>query len=178
MTLVILASSGLLRAGDYEVPPLSEYVDDGFGADLSFYGFLNATYQGLGHGGGAMFAWPLMPAGFLGSGVYRDALHIEGGLDFCRWVYELDDDYGSKMVFAPGLGLRYAVYLNDWLAPLASLRLGLGLPVTSGVDDSASFFWSATAGLLMDLSDILSFRIELGWGRYSDVLRLGVLIRL
>jgi len=176
--LLILAASGPVLADDYEVPPLSEYTDDGFGSDVSLYGFFNGTYQGLGHGGGAQFGYPLMPNGLLSAGVYRDALHLEGGLDVCRFVYELADEYGSLTVFAPGMGLRYAVYFNDWLAPLLSVRLGVGLPMTTGVDASASFFWSATAGLLMDLSDILSVRIELGWGRYADVVRLGVLIRL
>lgn len=175
LMLFALAGPARAAAGDYEVPPLSEYTDDGFGSDLSFYGYFNGSYHGLGHGGGALFAYPLMPNGFISAGVYRDALHLEGGLDFHRWVYKQADEYVDQVILATDVGLRYAVYTNDWLAPLASLRLGAGLPLS---DHDVSFFWSATLGVLMDLSDILSVRMEFGWGRYQETARLGVLIRL
>jgi hypothetical protein len=173
--MAALACPDHVTAQDYEVPPLSEYTDDGFGSDLSFYGYFNGSYHGLGHGGGALFGYPLMPNGFIGGGEYRDALHLEGGLDLHRWVYKQADEYVSQVILAADLGLRYAVYTNDWFAPLASFRTGLGLPLT---DHDTSFFWSLTLGVLMDLSDILSVRIEFGWGRYHETVRLGVLIRL
>lgn len=153
-------------AGGY--PDVDDYASDGFGMDLSAYGIFNVAYHGFGIGAGAQFAYPVLPTGIFDHPRYRDALHLEGGLDFFYW------DSVSLMVFAPHVGPRYAIYVTTQLALFASLKAGVGVDEQG---DSVAFFWSGSAGALWDMSDVLSVRFEFGWGRYSDAFRLGVLIR-
>lgn len=149
-------------------PDVDDYASDGFGMDLSAYGIFNVAYHGFGVGAGAQFAYPILATGFFDHPRYRDALHLEGGLDFFYW------DSVSLMVFAPHVGPRYAIYVTTQLALLASLKAGVGVDEQG---DSVAFFWGGSAGALWDLNDLLSVRCEFGWGRYSDVFRLGVLLR-
>ena len=181
----ILAGLFLMTAAPFaqatpaeELPNLEDYADDGFGQDLSSYFLFNVAYHGLGVGGGVQYAYPVLPSGIINNVNYRDALHLEGGLDIARWSWQSADQTVKKMVFIPQLGLRYAIYLSDVMAPYLSLKIGGAFAQTEGIDDSPDFFWTATGGLLWDLGDILSLRAEFGWGRYRDILRLGVLVRL
>jgi hypothetical protein len=149
-------------------PDVDDYADDGFGMDLSAYAMFNLAYHGFGVGAGAQFAYPILPTGFFGHPRHRDALHVEGGLDFFYW------DSVSRMVFAPNVGPRYALYLTTHLALFASLKAGVGVDENG---DSIAFFWSGSVGAMWDLSDLFSVRFDFGWGRYSDVFRIGILLR-
>lgn len=158
-------------------PDVDDYADDGFGMDLSAYGLFNVAYHGFGVGAGTQFAYPVLPSGFLDHPRYRDALHALVGLDFYHWAWDSQGSDIRLMVFAPHLGVRYALYLSDQLGLFASLMLGAGIAEAEGISPDPAFFWSGSAGALWDVSDLLSVRCEFGWGRYSDVFRLGVLLR-
>ena len=149
-------------------PDVDDYGDDGFGMDLSVYGIFSVAHHDFGVGAGAQFAYPLLPSGIFAHPRHRDALHVEGGLDFYYW------DSVSLALFAPHAGLRYAVYITTPLALLVSLKGGVGF---DDGGDSVAFFWNGSAGAMWDLSDLLSLRAEFGWGRYSDVFRVGALLR-
>ena len=65
-------------------------------------------------------------------------------------------------------------YITTPLALFVSLKGGVGF---DDGGDSVAFFWNGSAGAMWDLDDLLSLRAEFGWGRYSDVFRLGILLR-
>jgi hypothetical protein len=173
--LLVISDGWARRGGE---PDISDYADDGFGNDLSAYLLCNFAYHGLGIGVGAQFAFPILPSGFLEDPWFRDALHVEGGIDFARWGWDEQDRAVELMIVAPQLGLRYAVYVAERFAVFVSLKIGAAFADADGVDQDTRFYWSTTAGVFWDLTEIISLRGELGWGPYRDVLHLGVLFRL
>ena len=180
ISLVALGSlvSGPQVLAKDNLPDIGDYADDGFGMDLSAYFLCNFGYHKVGVGAGALFAYPVFPSGFIQDPEYRDALHVEGGLDFYRWGWTVESQSVSLMAFAPQIGLRYAVYLSEVIAPFVSVKIGASFAMADGVDDKTRFFWSTSAGLLWDFVDFASLRAEFGWGYYRDILRVGVLFRL
>jgi len=172
---LLLCLPALAVADGY--PDVDDYADDGFGMDLSAYGLFNVAYHGFGVGAGTQFAYPLLPTGFFDHPRHRDALHALVGLDFYHWTWDSQGADIRLMVFAPHAGVRYAVYLTDRLGLFATLMLGAGIVEAEGTSSDPAFFWGGSAGAIWDLSDLLSVRCEFGWGRYSDVFRLGVLLR-
>jgi hypothetical protein len=173
--LLLLAPA---NSGANGYPDVTEYASDGFGTDLSLYGLFNVAYHGFGVGAGTQFAYPILPTGIFDHPRHRDALHVLVGLDFYHWSWDSQGSGIRLMVFAPHAGARYAVYLTDRLGFFAALMLGVGIAEAEGISPDPAFFWSGAAGAVWDLSDLLSLRCEFGWGRYSDVFRLGVLLRL
>jgi hypothetical protein len=158
-------------------PDVSEYASDGFGMDLSVYGLFNVAYHGFGVGAGTQFAYPILPTGLFDHPRHRDALHALVGLDFYHWSWDSSGADVRLMVFAPHVGARYTVYLTDRLGLFAALMRGVGIAEAEGTSGDPAFFWSGSAGGMWDLSDLFSARFEFGWSRYSDVFRLGVLLR-
>jgi hypothetical protein len=158
-------------------PDVDDYADDGFGMDLSAYGLFNVAYHGFGVGAGIQFAYPLLPTGLFEHPRYRDALHALVGLDFYHWTWDSQGSDIRLMVLAPHAGVRYALYLTDYLGLFATLMLGVGIVEAEGTSGDPAFYWSGSAGAIWDLTDRLSVRCEFGWGRYSDVFRLGALLR-
>ena len=159
-------------------PDVDDYADDGFGMDLSACGLFNVAYHGFGVGAGTQFAYPLLPTGLFDHPSHRDALHALVGLDFYHWTWDSQGSDIRLMVFAPHVGVRYALYLTDHVGLFTTLMLGVGIAEAVGASSDPAFFWSGAAGALWDFTDVLSARFEFGWGRYHDVFRLGVLIRL
>ncbi|MBN2494233.1 MAG: hypothetical protein JXR96_06560 [Deltaproteobacteria bacterium] len=172
-----LSSQALAAGRSRPDPDPSDYTYSGFGHDISVYGLVNFTYHGVGGGAGAQFAWALFPNGFLRSPRFRDAFHIEGGLDFGYWTWKDVELFG----FAPSAGVRWAVYVLDNLAPFVCAKLGPAVELWDelGVRErKAGLYWLTTAGVLWDLNDAISMRAEWGWSGYHDMLRIGVLFRL
>lgn len=160
------------------MPDISEYADDGFGSDASLLLLSNFAYNGFGIGAGAQFAYPLSPSGFIGDPRFRDALHVEGGLDFMRWGWDDAGESVELMIFAPRIGLRYALYFTDTLAAFAGAGIGAAFARADGADGKTRFYWNAAGGVIWDLNDVISLRCEFGWGYFSDLLRIGVLFRI
>ncbi|MBW2702655.1 MAG: hypothetical protein JRF33_17690 [Deltaproteobacteria bacterium] len=164
------------------LPDPAEYGDSGFGMDVSVYGWLNFGYHLVGGGAGAQFAWPLLPNGFIPSPRFRDAFHIEGGLDFGAWSWASANDDLGLMSFSPFAGVRWAVYVLETLAPFVCVKAGPSFELWDNdlVDDEleVGFYWATSAGVIWDLSSWMSMRVEAGWGRYRDLVRIGVLFRL
>jgi hypothetical protein len=159
-------------------PDISDYADDGFGMDLSLYFLNNFGYHKLGVGTGVLFAYPALPSGFFDSPVYRDALHVEGGMDFSRWAWDKEGGQVELMIFAPMLGIRYAVYVTNRVAPYLTVKIGAAFARADGVDGDTQFYWNTAAGVLWDFHDRFSLRGEFGWGYYRDVFRIGILMRI
>lgn len=160
-------------------PDVSDYSDSGFGMDISAYGVLNFGWH-VSFGAGAQFAYPVVPNGFIANPRYRDALHVEGGLDFSYFFW---GDYHIGFL-NPMVGVRYAVYVLEKLAPFATVKLGAAIPtaVSWGTYDPGVFFYFlGSVGVLWDLSDMISLRAEVGYqyvGYSSDIWRIGVLFRI
>ena len=173
-----LLAVGPAVARDKKPPDISEYADDGFGMDISTYFLCNFGYHSVGVGAGAQFAYPVFPSGLISDPLYRDALHVEGGMDFSRWAWDAQDGDAELMIFAPMIGLRYAVYLSETLAPFVSVKIGAAFAMAEGTGDDTSFYWSTSGGVLWDLCDLLSLRGEFGWSHFRDVFRIGILLRL
>lgn len=171
------------EGGEVETPDPTEYSDSGFGMDISAYGIVNFGWH-VSVGAGAQFAYPVVPNGFIPSPRFRDALHIEGGLDF-GYYFWTGAGYDYHVGFLnPMAGVRYAVYVLESLAPFATLKLGAAIPTVSGgsgYDPSVYFYMVGTVGVLWDLTDFMALRAEVGYqyvGHSSDVWKIGLLFRL
>ncbi len=163
-------------------PDASDYGDSGFGMDISAYGLINFGWH-TSLGAGAQFAYPIVPAGFVRNPRFRDALHIEGGLDFGYFFWSYGGhDYHMAMMNPVG-GVRWAIYVLERLAPFACAKLGAAFPVSH--DDYGRYhtelYALGTVGVIWDLSDKISLRAEVGYqyvGGHTDVWRIGVLFRI
>ncbi len=170
------------EGGEVETPDPDEYSDSGFGMDISAYGIVNFGWH-VSFGAGAQFAYPVVPNGFIPNPRFRDALHVEGGLDFSYFFWSgAGYDYHMALL-NPMVGVRYAVYVLESLAPFATLKLGAAIPVTHDVPYKTSvyFHMSGTVGVLWDINDFMALRAEAGYqyiGYSSDVWKIGLLFRL
>lgn len=173
-----LGLSWAARAAGRSLPDINDYADDGFGSDASLMLLTNFAYHGFGVGVSAQFAYPLFPSGFIGDPRFRDALHVEGGLDFLRWGWDVGGESLELMIFAPRIGLRYALYFTDTFAAFVGAGIGAGFARADGADGKTRFYWNTAGGVIWDLNDVISLRGEFGWGYFGDLLRIGVLFRL
>jgi hypothetical protein len=165
-------------------PDVTDYSDSGFGMDVSAYGLINFAWH-VSFGAGAQFAYPIVPNGFIPNPRFRDALHAEGGFDFSYYFWSYGGYDWHLALLSPMVGVRYAVYVLDKLAPFATLKLGAAIPVATGgdaiYDPGVYFYMAGTVGILWDLSDMISLRAEFGYqyvGSSSDIWRIGVLFRI
>lgn len=165
------------------VPDPGEYSDSGFGMDISAYGLVGFGWH-INFGFGAQFAYPIVPNGFITNPRFRDALHIEGGLDYGYWYWSVGPADWSLSLLTPMVGARYAVYVLESLAPFATLKIGAAIPVAhSGYvhDPSVYFYLLGSVGIMYDFNDMISLRAEVGYqyiGSSADIWKIGVLFRI
>jgi hypothetical protein len=167
-------------------PDPTSYQDSGFGMDVSAYGLINFSWH-VSFGAGAQFAYPIVPNGFIPNPRFRDALHIEGGLDFSYFFWDTPAGDYHLMLLSPMAGARYAVYVLESLAPFVTLKLGAAIPASSGgpatynYDPPVAFYLQSTIGIIWDVNEIIALRAEAGYqyvGGSSDIWRIGVLFRI
>ncbi len=178
--LCLAASSGAVAAAKGPPPPPDpeDYADSGFGWELTLHTLLNFSYHEPGGGVGFQLAWPVVPNGFIPREDFRDALLLEGGLDYTYLpVARPGADWGYHFLSFLA-GARYTVYVHDVLAPFVAVKIGYGAGLWEGDGGQAStrhvFDWATTLGLLWDFAEWASLRVELGYGQLHEVIRLGV----
>ena len=158
-------------------PDPSDYSSDGFGMDISAYGAFGFGWN-FGVGGGAQFGIPVVPNGFIPNPKFRDALHVEFGMDTFYFTWS---NY-HVLFLNPMGGVRYTVYVLDNLAPFATVKFGASIPTAEeNLDYGVYFYTQVTVGVLWDINDFMSLRAETGFqyvGHSSDVWRIGMLFRL
>ena len=85
--------------------------------DLSAYLIANFDVDKWGAGIGGQFAYPLLDEGLIPGMRFRDAIHLESGLDLLYWDWERiisDERYAwSAFAVVPQTGVRWHVYLVD-----------------------------------------------------------------
>jgi hypothetical protein len=189
--LIGLALALLLAAGPLEAkartkarpppePDLAEYADSGFGLALSLHAVLNFSFRQPGGGLGFQLAYPVVPNGFIPDERFRDALLVEGGLDYVYAPARVRDHGGGYHCLSSLVGARYTVYVHEVLAPFVAVEIGYlaGLWSGEGSADLHRFGWATTLGLLWDFADWASLRLDLGYGHLHEVIRVGILFRL
>jgi opacity protein-like surface antigen len=122
---------------------------------ISFWGFVPWTY-GIGIGGGARFAYPIVPNGFIP--MLNDSFELEGGADI--W-YSTYFSYNSSYVgFAPVVEARWTFHITEKFWAYAKLGLGFWLGFPSTYFYPVNLYWSAGPGVLYKFTDSLYLRAE------------------
>ncbi len=178
LSLVLLLAASPAGARPPPIPDLDDYATDNIRPNISL-GLLTAfAYHGPGTGADLFFGWPLLPNGFLSDARFRDALLADVGLNFESWAWGENGQDAELMLFAPAVGLRYAVYFWDYVAPMVNVHIGPAFARAKNTSSETRFFWHVSGGVLWDLTEFLALRLEFGWGSTKDMLRLGVVFWL
>ncbi|HOX45344.1 MAG TPA: hypothetical protein PK668_17240 [Myxococcota bacterium] len=180
LSVCLLCAAAPAAARPPPEPDPEEYADSGFGLALTLHAVLNFSYHEPGGGVGFQVAYPVVPNGFIPDEYFRDALLLEGGLDYVYSPADLGGHEGGFHCLSSLVGARYSVYVHDVLAPFAAVQIGYGggLWDGEGVADVHRFGWATTLGLMWDFVDWASLRLDLGYGHLHEVVRLGVIFRL
>lgn len=136
---------------------------------ISFWGFVPWSY-GIGIGGGARFAYPIVPNGFIP--MLNDSFELEGGADI-RYATYFGLSYSYVGLAAPIVEARWTFHITEKFAAYAKVGLGWSFAFGSYYGAGAwagGFYWNAGPGVLYKFGDSIYVRAEI----MSQGLRVGI----